>query len=64
VDPVSKAILKTVADLGYVVTIGGHSNGVEVAATSDVAKFIVRAGDLYECAVEIAERVSMDLADG
>ena len=66
-DATTKAVIETVGDAGYRVDIavgGGGRCVVEAVCLADGERFIIRAPDLYEVAVELAEQVGIELEDG
>ena len=63
-DPVTKAILETIGNTGYTVTIeAGRLTAVDEQSGE---RFIVRHGrkDFYDAVVELAQRVGIELEDG
>ena len=66
-DPTTKAVIETIGNAGYSVTIGADSNGNSIAEATDEAnseKFIVRADELYSAVIELAQQVGIELEDG
>jgi hypothetical protein len=64
--PVTKAIIEVIGDAGFAVTIG-HEDGlhvVEARALESGELFRVTGDDLDTTAVELAERVGIELEDG
>ena len=65
-DSVSKAVLETIGDAGFLVTVGASERLPVVTAvnTNTGERFVVRGGDLYHATVELAEQVGIELEDG
>ncbi len=64
-DEVTRAVIETIGAAGYVVEVG-YSNALSVIAAVDERtgeRFVVRGGDLYETAVELAVQVGIELED-
>ncbi len=63
-DPVTSAVLFAVARLGYVVNIRQDGGLFVATAYRDSETFIARVPDPYTAAVELAQRVGVELEDG
>ena len=66
IDPVTKAVLQTIKGCGYTVQVSrdGDRYSVEAVAVEGGETFVVRGGDVYLAAVELAQRVGVDMMDG
>ena len=65
-DAVTKSIIETIGDAGFVVMLS-HVNGLHVieATAKDTGELFVVTGDeLYATAIELAEQVGIELEDG
>ena len=65
-DAVTKAVIETIGDAGFVVMLS-HDNGLHVieATAQDTGElFVVTGDDLYTTAIELAEQVGLELEDG
>ena len=68
-DPTTKAVIETIGNADYfvTVTIGPNRIGKSVVEASDETngeKFIVRADELYSAVIELAQQVGIELEDG
>ena len=62
--PISKAILETIGNAGYVITI--EADRLTAVDNETGEQFIVRHGrdDSYDAVVELAQQVDIELEDG
>ena len=66
-DTVTKALIETIGNTGYEVSIMYDDDARPVVTAIDERtgeSFIVRHADLYLAACELAEQVGIDLEDG
>lgn len=61
-DPVTKALIETIGDAGYVVQVGASDGQhvIEAIREGTGERFVVRGDDLYRVAVELAEQAGID----
>jgi hypothetical protein len=63
--PLTKALLATIADAGYVVGLGRDGEAVVVTATDQAGeRHIVRGDTAYAALCELAVQLGFDLKDG
>ena len=65
-DAVTKSVIETIGDAGFVVMLS-HVNGLHVieATAQDTGElFVVTGDDLRTTAIELAEQVGIELMDG
>ena len=65
-DAVTKSVIETIGDAGFVVMLS-HVNGlhvIEATAQDSGELFVVTGDDLRATAIELAEQVGIELEDG